>query len=86
MSKKELTKWENKVKLYIALHPLFNWASFCGPATENRCKAPCWNHPVESRTKNKIMYINDKTFKITMAYGYPHPNEHYWCVEWVRYV
>lgn len=77
MSKKELAKWGKKVKLYVALHPNFEWNQFCGP--EGKI-CPYYSHDCGTRR----IFINEKTWKTMIGDDYPRND--WWCCEWVKYV
>jgi hypothetical protein len=70
MSKEELLKWYNKLKVYLALHPdkcLIN----CGACDHDGKGCPARTVGIDENGKPKVV-------------GNLHTGEH--CIEWIKYV
>ena len=87
MSKKELKKWENKLKLYMILH------QYLDPYASVHCKA-CWDATgkcswLSAPGKKEMLHFRWKEAKMMFELK-PSANNigfgGHTCVEWVRYV
>ena len=82
MSKKELKKWENKLKLYMILH------QYLDPYASVHCKA-CWDTKgycpwlAATRTTRTLHFLLKEARMIIELKSF---DNGYTCVEWVRYV
>jgi hypothetical protein len=80
MSKQELKKWTNKLKMYIALHPGFAFEGWCGP--ENK-KCPYYQHSCPEKRLSVSVKTWETRFTTKMNFSGP---GFIYCFEWVKYV
>jgi hypothetical protein len=85
MSKKELQKWENKLKLYVRLHPEIKTINACGPFRGTRCGKGdpemdngCFRYCL-------VLNKNDKLILVDYLH-YANYGDLIACVEWIRHV
>jgi hypothetical protein len=76
MSKQELQKWENKLNLYLKLHPKIDPldADLCEKCRRNN--TTCTDDTIKLRLHKDKIYISDKWYR-------KHVGD---CIEWIRYV
>lgn len=83
MSKRELNKWKNKLKLYLIFHPdkaVVAWGTchVCKYRGVSFEKCP-W--PTVMVSKTKPLQMKERTYDDSGKFF-----ENWWCVEWIKHV